>query len=88
MWLCRSLSEAEGRVQSFSASSGRRAFVGPSSPGPSEVRCDVDAQELDVVHPLHLRPMNVERGVFCLPGSLEVHNDLLGLAGVQDKVVV
>ena len=37
--------------------------------GPSEVRCDVDAQELDVVHPLHLPPMNAERGVFSLdPG--------------------
>ena len=55
---------------------------------PSEVRCDVDTQELGVVHQLHLRPTNVERGVFSLPGSPEVHNDLLGLVGVQDKVVV
>lgn len=40
----------------------------------------MDANELDVVHLLHLLPMNEESGVFLSPGYPEVHNDLLGFA--------
>lgn len=56
--------------------------------GPSEVRCTVHDQECDVVHQLYLLPMNEKRGVLHPPRSPEVHNDLLGLGGVQDKVAV
>lgn len=57
-------------------------------PGPTEVRCNVDSYKLNVVHPLHLLPVNEERDVFHSSGSPNIHNNLLGLAGVQDKIIV
>ncbi|KAI3365406.1 hypothetical protein L3Q82_010489 [Scortum barcoo] len=56
--------------------------------GPGQVRCDVDAQELDIVDTLNCFPVDEERSVLCPPGPPVVHYDLLGLAGVQNKVVV
>ncbi|KAI3353229.1 hypothetical protein L3Q82_019264 [Scortum barcoo] len=54
--------------------------------GPGQVRCDVDAQELDIVDTLNCFPVDEERSVLCPPGPPVVHYDLLGLAGVQNKV--
>ncbi|KAI3354896.1 hypothetical protein L3Q82_004692 [Scortum barcoo] len=56
--------------------------------GPGQVRCDVDAQELDIVDTLNCFPVDEERSVLCPLGPPVVHYDLLGLAGVQNKVVV
>ncbi|KAI3369818.1 hypothetical protein L3Q82_024642 [Scortum barcoo] len=53
--------------------------------GPGQVRCDVDAQELDIVDTLNCFPVDEERSVLCPPGPPVVHYDLLGLAGVQNK---
>ncbi|KAI3363464.1 hypothetical protein L3Q82_012077 [Scortum barcoo] len=54
--------------------------------GPGQVRCDVDVQELDIVDTLNCFPVDEERSVLCPPGPPVVHYDLLGLAGVQNKL--
>ncbi|KAI3367123.1 hypothetical protein L3Q82_008193 [Scortum barcoo] len=53
--------------------------------GPGQVRCDVDAQELDIVDTLNCFPVDEERSVLCPPGPPVVHYDLFGLAGVQEQ---
>ncbi|KAI3353475.1 hypothetical protein L3Q82_020003, partial [Scortum barcoo] len=45
--------------------------------GPGQVRCDVDAQELDIVDTLNCFPVDEERSVLCPPGPPIVHCDLL-----------
>ncbi|KAI3365762.1 hypothetical protein L3Q82_000706 [Scortum barcoo] len=44
--------------------------------GPGQVRCDVDAQELDIVDTLNCFPVDEERSVLCPPGPPVVHYDL------------
>ncbi|KAI3371798.1 hypothetical protein L3Q82_024351 [Scortum barcoo] len=41
--------------------------------GPGQVRCDVDAQELDIVETLNCFPKDEERSVLCPPGPPVVH---------------
>lgn len=54
---------------------------------PGQIGINEDAQEPDVVHMLHRLSLYEERSMFSLLGPPVVHNDLLGLAGVQGKVV-
>lgn len=48
---------------------------------------DVDDQELNVIHTFHLLAMYADRNMFSSPGPPILHNNLLGLACVQDQVV-
>lgn len=48
---------------------------------------DVDDQELNVIHTFHLLAMYADRNMFSSPGPPIIHNNLLGLACVQDQVV-
>ncbi|KAI3371826.1 hypothetical protein L3Q82_006678 [Scortum barcoo] len=52
------------------------------------VQLVVASRELDIVDTLNCFPVDEERSVLCPPGPPVVHYDLLGLAGVQNKVVV
>ena len=56
--------------------------------GPRKIFCDVDPKELEARHTLHLSAADMEGGVCPAPGSPEVHNDLLGLLGVEFQVIV
>ncbi|KAI3352056.1 hypothetical protein L3Q82_020871 [Scortum barcoo] len=53
--------------------------------GPGQVRCDVDAQELDIVDTLNCFPVDEERSVLCPPGPPVVHYDLLGLCWCSEQ---
>ncbi|KAI3375430.1 hypothetical protein L3Q82_021916, partial [Scortum barcoo] len=44
--------------------------------GPGQVRCDVDAQELDIVDTLNCFPVDEERSVLCPSGPPVVHYDI------------
>ena len=55
--------------------------------GPRKIFCDVDPKELKARHMLHLSTADMEGGVCPAPGSPEVHNDLLGLLGVEFQVI-
>lgn len=51
---------------------------------PGQVRCYVETQELDAVQMLYRLPVYEDRSISFLPGCPAIHNELLGLAGVQD----
>ena len=55
--------------------------------GPGEVFRDVDSQELEAGDTLYLCPVDVEGGVCATLGLPEVHDDLLGILGVEGQVV-
>ena len=53
---------------------------------PGQVLGDVDTQELEAVHTLHRRPLDVDVWMW-VSVPPEVHDELLGLLGVQLQVV-
>ena len=55
--------------------------------GPGEVFGDVDPQELEAGNTLYFHLVDVEGGVCATLGLPEVHDDLLGILGVEGQVV-
>lgn len=55
--------------------------------GPRELLCYLDSQKFEVIDTLHLLTIYVDEGVGGLPGSPEVHHNLLGFCGVQDQIL-